>query len=1166
MSFIKLLTDEAAALGDEWILQCQSSQTFSETCRWFFRRAFLGTPDSVRFIFQLLDEVFSTNSVHHTDHLHHLIRHYLNTSISSPLRFILVFLRPFIIIFPKLSRRIIQRVVAYAIQDYLTIYHSESDLESLIAFSHTAGTAPIINVLGESIFSEPSAAASIETYSALIRHVDIEYIAVKLSHLTHLRFSIDQRDLIAEYATKLITLFDEISMRKANDCHSMINLTVDLENDHDHLASIAAFKQAVSITSNPNLNAGIAIQAYSKDSFIQLKELTEWSKKRVKSGQNPIHVRIIKGANLALETIHSSQNHWNSPIYSTKLETDANFKRLLLFALDPQHAPYVHVGVGSHNIYDCAFSYCVAKANQTLPFLHFELLQGMHPSLNRILKTVAPVRLYSPIVAPENLMTTSAYMSRRLIENTAEDHFLCHLIYGKKFSDSFLVQMRRAFIASSDRILSLPYHPLRYLSISRHSDFQNTPTTPWHSPYMQSLLVSQTLNRTPLPPPIISSKTSVPSSSKGSTLIPCFSPNHPRSPLYHCDRITAEHLEEVIQYSHTHHIEGVMSDDHNWVHHAIRTIHSERFRLLNVIALDVGKSYEEADHELNEGIDFLDCSQQHWLKQSSTLMHYRPLGVVVITAPWNFPFAISLGMITAALLTGNSIIFKPSPDAIWVGWELVCLLWEAGVSKQHLQFIICDSSAVGTQLIRHPLVKGISLTGSTKTAQLFSSLNSDCRLIAETGGKNTLTLSALTDHDLAISVLLKSCYSYSGQKCSAASIIFIEESLYNDTVFIETLCEAIESLPMGPSTSAHSYITPLIREPEDPLLFCLTSLEEGQSWLVKPQKHPDNPHLWSPGLIKGLAPHHRLFKEECFGPIAGLMPYSSFDEVIDHIQSIPYALTAGLVSLSSQEHTIWTQNVRVGNRYINQATVGAKVGLQPFGGMKLSSFNKSFKAGGPYYLFNFMTLSTPFPIPSAPKSMINDSLAFLLLLAKRTLSSHQVLLFTRAVHHYLNSATRKKWIRQHTVIEGEYNGYQLAAIPKAVIRIESTEKQLDPWLSIAAALACGAPVELSLNPSLSLSKLPFPCTSIHRESFDQFMSRQIAHPPEMIRMVSGSAIKPDWSTLQSTGCFIQTLPPHKCGDHELLNYLEEMTTSSCCHRYGIKHPPHIASLSAKRFV
>jgi RHH-type proline utilization regulon transcriptional repressor/proline dehydrogenase/delta 1-pyrroline-5-carboxylate dehydrogenase len=328
---------------------------------------------------------------------------------------------------------------------------------------------------------------------------------------------------------------------------------------------------------------------------------------------------------------------------------------------------------------------------------------------------------------------------------------------------------------------------------------------------------------------------------------------------------------------------------------------------------------------------------------------------VVVVSPWNFPLAIPCGGVAAALAAGNTVILKPASDTVLIAYLLCQCFWDAGVPRTALQFAPCSGASVGQQLASHDAVDAVILTGGTATALDMLARKPTMHLLAETGGKNATIVTALADRDLAIKNVLHSAFSHSGQKCSATSLLILEEEVYRDANFRDALCDAVESLRVGSAWDLPTKIGPLIRPPGGDLERALKELEPGESWAVMPRLHvDDNPHLVAPGVKWGVRPNSVTHCTEFFGPLLGVMSARHLHEAIDLVNATGYGLTSGLESLDDREHREWREGIRAGNLYVNRPTTGAIVLRQPFGGMGKSAFGPGIKAGGPNYVVPLM--------------------------------------------------------------------------------------------------------------------------------------------------------------------------------------------------------------------
>jgi RHH-type proline utilization regulon transcriptional repressor/proline dehydrogenase/delta 1-pyrroline-5-carboxylate dehydrogenase len=367
-----------------------------------------------------------------------------------------------------------------------------------------------------------------------------------------------------------------------------------------------------------------------------------------------------------------------------------------------------------------------------------------------------------------------------------------------------------------------------------------------------------------------------------------------------------------------------------------------------------GKAISEADSEVSEAIDFANYYAE-FCQNNGDGTTFEPFGTVLVTPPWNFPFAIPCGGILAALAAGNTVIFKPAPETVLTGWVMVNCLWRAGVSREVLQFVPCPDNHIGRSLVTDDRIGAVILTGAYETARMFLQWKPSLRLFAETSGKNALVITAAADLDLAVKDLVRGAFGHAGQKCSAASLAIVEAEVYDHPKFRQQLKDAAASLKVGGPLEFDSSVTPLIREPGEDLLRALTQLEPGEEWLLEPQPSPKNPRLWSPGIKLGVSPDSWFRRTECFGPVLGIIRARDFSDAIRIQNDSHFALTGGIHSLDEREIERWKSEVEVGNAYINRGITGAIVRRQPFGGWKRSCFGPGAKAGGPNYVAQFGT-------------------------------------------------------------------------------------------------------------------------------------------------------------------------------------------------------------------
>ena len=363
-----------------------------------------------------------------------------------------------------------------------------------------------------------------------------------------------------------------------------------------------------------------------------------------------------------------------------------------------------------------------------------------------------------------------------------------------------------------------------------------------------------------------------------------------------------------------------------------------------VMSRDAGKTVAEADPEVAEAIDFA----RFYADIAANFGESTPLGTILVVPPWNFPYAIPMGGVCAALAAGNTVILKPAPETVATAWEIVSHLWAGGVPKEVLQFLPIRDDENGKYLVTHSGLDGLILTGSFDTAALFTSWRPDINLMAETSGKNAMLISACADIDAAVKDLVQAAFGHAGQKCSAASIAIVDKHIYNDPAFTRQLADAVESLQVGASWDFATTVGPIVRPAESALLRALTKLDNGESWLVE---QIDNAGLmWRPGVKLGVKAGSWSHRHEWFGPVLAIIEAPDFDTAINWQNETDFGLTAGIQSLDEKECEEWIDRIQAGNLYVNRGITGAIVNRQPFGGWKRSVVGPSAKAGGLNYV------------------------------------------------------------------------------------------------------------------------------------------------------------------------------------------------------------------------
>ncbi len=390
-----------------------------------------------------------------------------------------------------------------------------------------------------------------------------------------------------------------------------------------------------------------------------------------------------------------------------------------------------------------------------------------------------------------------------------------------------------------------------------------------------------------------------------------------------------------------------------------------RFELAAWILLEVHKNRPEADADVCEAIDFLEYYAREALRISGA-EPIVPRGVVAVIVPWNFPLAILTGMTAAALVTGNAVLMKPAEQSPLIARWLFEILCEAGVPEGVLHFLPGAGEVIGDFLVRNPEVSLVAFTGSKEVGMRIANLKPGS--IAEMGGKNALIVDEGADLQAAVEAATASAFGFQGQKCSACSRILLLPMVYD--TFKERFLDTISKIRVGPPENPENFMGPVIDREAYEKIRGLIEVGNREARLLYQGEAPSDGHYIPPTVFEDAPPASRIATEEIFGPVVCLMKAQNLDEALTIANGVPYDLTGGFFSRSTENIQKVRKEFAVGNLYINRKITGALVACQPFGGYRLSSLG--FKAGGPEYLYQFAT-SPKMPAPPPHRNLPSPS-------------------------------------------------------------------------------------------------------------------------------------------------------------------------------------------------
>ncbi|UWF77296.1 bifunctional proline dehydrogenase/L-glutamate gamma-semialdehyde dehydrogenase [Microbacterium neungamense] len=1000
-----------------------------------------------------------------------------------------------------------------------------------------------INLLGEAILGQEEAARRLEGTRRLLQRNDVDYVSIKVSSTVapHSPWAFD--DAVAHAAEALLPLY-RIALRG----RKFINL--DMEEYKDLDLTIAVFTSILDRPEFQSLEAGIVLQAYLPDALGAMIRLQEWAAARVAAGGAPIKVRVVKGANLPMETVDAESHGWPLATWSTKQESDSSYKAVLDYALRPEHVKNVRIGVAGHNLFDIALAWLLAKkrgiAGAADRAVEFEMLLGMASAQATVVKrTVGSLLLYTPVVHPDEFDVAIAYLIRRLEEGASQENFMS-AVFDLDSDPALFEREKERFLASVRTIPAEVPAPNRVqnrqlpAAPAPREGFANTPDTD------------------PSLAPNREWADGIRARMKDSTLGD--------------DTVAANTLREAAQVDAA--IARAVAAGEAWralgaegraeiLHRAGDVLEARRADLLEVMGSEAGKVIEQGDPEVSEAIDFA-----HYYAESAKMLAHvdgaamRPVGLTVVTPPWNFPVAIPAGSVLSALATGSPVIIKPARQARRSGAVMVEALWEAGVPREVLQYVQLEGRELGRQLVSDPAVERVILTGGYETAELFRGFRADLPLLAETSGKNAIIVTPSADLDLAAKDVAYSAFGHAGQKCSAASLVILVGSVATSERFRRQLLDAVTSYPVGEPSDGTSRIGPLIGPAEGKLLGALTTLHAGESWLLEPQKLDDAGQLWLPGIRDGVKRGSEFHKVEYFGPVLGIMTAETLDEAIDIVNEIDYGLTSGLHALDEEEIQRWLARVEAGNVYVNRGTTGAIVQRQPFGGWKKAAVGAGAKAGGPNYLVGLADWEDA-PV-TADRAL--DALA------ESALSAG----VDEADAAWLRGALATDiaaWedefgvVRDATGLVTEQNALRYQAVP-VTVRFEGG-RVAELVRVVAAGLRTRAHVTVSVReplPAPTLAWLGRHGVAVVTEDAAAWAAHagRLAAADGRVRLIGAPATETAQAVKGAPSLAIYANPVVSAGRIEMLPFVREQAVSVTAHRFGTPHRHEIPRLEPVR--
>jgi RHH-type proline utilization regulon transcriptional repressor/proline dehydrogenase/delta 1-pyrroline-5-carboxylate dehydrogenase len=772
-------------------------------------------------------------------------------------------------------------------------------------------------------------------------------LSVKLSAL-HPRYEFTQRDRIM---TELVPRVLQLAV-KARQLD--IGLTIDAE-EADRLDLSLDVIEAV--FKDPQLQGwngfGVAIQSYLKTGA----DVVDWTINLARRYNRQLMVRLVKGAYWDSEIKHSQvEGFSNYPVFTRKSSTDLSYLVCAQKLLDSRGIVFPQFA--THNAVTVAAILAMAEAPSVTGSKEFEFqrLHGMGDVLyDEVLESAqARCRIYAPVGIHQDLL---AYLVRRILENGANSSFVNNIVDKSVPIEDLLIDPIDETIASSPKLNpAIPLPHLLYQGYRANSRGLDITDPKELEPLLEEVSRWQ---------PVHMAK----SDTKTTTV---YNPANTREIVGAYNDSDAGELSEklkIVANGCADWSETPVAARASCLDKLAQLLHDNRNQLIAFCAKEAGKTFSDGIAEVREAIDFCHYYAEQARKLSRNtgndvsddlapvanyIAESPPLGVVLCISPWNFPLAIFLGQVSAALVAGNTVLAKPAEQSSLIALRIAELIAMAGIPETAFQLVTGPGKRLGEKLVPDVRIAGIMFTGSTETAtwisrQLAKRPDGPVPLIAETGGQNAMIVDSTALPEAVVDDVISSGFLSAGQRCSALRVLYLQEEIADKV--ISMIKGAMQEMSIGDPSRLCTDVGPVIDKRALRVLADHHQRMQDEATLLYQcplGRENQDGHFFAPALYE--LSDITVLSREVFGPAVHVVRYKSenLENVIDAVNGTGYGLTLGIHSRIESKAEYISRRIKVGNIYINRNMVGAVVGVQPFGGCGLSGTGP--KAGGPHYL------------------------------------------------------------------------------------------------------------------------------------------------------------------------------------------------------------------------
>ncbi len=862
----------------------------------------------------------------------------------------------------RLGEPLIRTAIKQAMQQMAEHFVIAEDITTAV---EQAGRNPAyrysFDMLGEAALTEDDA----ERYFAAYRHAIVTLaesanadlfanpgISIKLSALYPRYEPLQYRHAVPAISNKLLALVKQA--RAAN-----ISVTVDAEEAERLDMSLDIFAAVYNDTALAGWQGfGLAVQAYQKRALAVI----EWLVALTETQQRTIPIRLVKGAYWDSEIKRAQENGWNDyPVFTCKAATDLSYLACARLIQSRPQAFYPQFA--THNAHSVA---AICEFGKGHSGFEFQRLHGMGSALYDELLSERPThcRVYAPVGGYRELLP---YLVRRLLENGANTSFINQIedpnISAASLSGDPLTGLNR-FDAKPLVV------PVDLFDAQRRNSQGLNLSNPEVLEQLQRDL-AEASDRNWSAAPLVAGR------QVQGEQHPIYSPYDQHSLVGHvvfsCQSDIEQALHQAARAFNDWRLCPVETRA-GYLHKTADLLEQQRLELVALCIREGGRTVRDALSEVREAVDlcryYTACAVEQFAQPrqlpgptgEDNQLFQVGRGVFACISPWNFPIAIFIGQIAAALVAGNTVIAKPALQTSLTGMACIRLLLEAGIPENVLQFLPGDGAEIGRHLLSDERVAGVAFTGSSATAQLINRQLADrhgaiATLIAETGGQNVMIADSSAHQEQLVADALQSAFNSAGQRCSALRVLFLPVETADSV--IARLIGAMRLLRLGSPLDIATDIGPIIDQRALSALYKHIEKLKREATLLYQLPLPDDlakGWFFPPTLAE--IPALSFLEHEVFGPILHIVRYQANElaKVVEAINATGYGLTLGIHSRINANMRYIQQHARVGNVYINRNMIGAVVGVQPFGGMGLSGTGP--KAGGPHYLQRFTNEQT----------------------------------------------------------------------------------------------------------------------------------------------------------------------------------------------------------------